>query len=215
MLAAGCLVTGCIGTSILLPAPSTWGVPSGRTLGACPDVRGTFRSEGIEFGLKDICVRGVSAAGSWNCSHRLDEQFRMERHVPQVTITQSDADTIVFSGTDAEGRISTRKFSRSQGDFVCDTRGLTFTSSGSFFSDANRQEAPGEAAMATLGGLMILRGGMRSLEKTIYVSDTGNLIMNISVTNAGVIFPFPFRASFSAWLQWTAATTAIDSEVLH
>ncbi len=168
VLATCCLLSACVGNSIVQPLPTAWGSPSGRIVGECPDIQGTFKSTGVDVGLQEICPRGVSDAGNWNCSQRLDEQFRLDRSVSLVRITQRDPDTVVFSGEDLEGRIVSKKFIRSNGDFVCNGKGLVFTSRGSLFSDENTQEASGESTLATEGGLMILRGGIRTLEKTIY-----------------------------------------------
>lgn len=198
------LVAGCVGRSDLRPLPPDWGALSGRSLGMCPDLRGTFRAEGVEAGLQEICPRGVADAGQWHCSRRLDEQFRFERPATQVRIDQTDADSIALTAIGPEGAQGTRTFSRSRGDYACEAGGLVFRSTGSFFSDENTQSGPGESAMATIGGLMILRGGVRTLEKALYVSELGELVMNVTVTNAGVIFPLPFRASFSAWVKWPA-----------
>jgi len=204
-LIAPSLLAGCVGNSILRPLPNDWAAPSGRVVGMCPDLRGTFLSEGLEAGLQEICPRGVADAGRWNCSRRLDEQFGLERPATHVRIDQADADSLAFTAIDAQGTQTTRTFSRTRGDYSCEASRLVFRSTGSFFSDENAQSDPGESAMATIGGLMILRGGVRTLEKTLYVSDLGELVMNVTVTNAGVIFPLPFRASFSAWVKWRGA----------
>lgn len=201
-----CLLSACVGNSIVQPLPTAWGSPSGRMIGECPDIQGTFKSTGIDLGLQEVCRRGVFDAGNWNCSQRLDEQFRLERAVSSVRITQRDPDTVVFSGEDAGGRIVSRKFMRSNGDFVCNEKGLIFSSRGSFFSDENTKEGAGDSMLATAGGLLLLRGGVRTLEKTLYTSGDGDLIMNISLTNSGIIFPIPFNANFTAWVRWPAAT---------
>lgn len=205
VLATCWLLSACVGNNIVQPLPTTWGVPSGRLVGECPDIQGSYQSAGIDVGLQEICSRGVADAGNWNCSRRLDEQFRLERPVSLVRITQRDENTVVLSGEDSEGSVISKNFTRSKGDFSCNPRGLIFKSSGSLFSEENTPETGGESTLATVGGLMILRGGIRTLEKTLYASEDGALIMNVSLTNAGIIFPVPFHANFTAWLQWPAA----------
>lgn len=190
---------------MLQPPPAAWDAPSGRTVGSCPQIRGTFASEGLETGLQDLCRRGAGDAGRWNCSHRLDEQFRFPRPAATVSILQPDADTVILQGRDAAGVIVETPFSRSRGDFACDAGRLIFATRQSLFAGGDSEGARAESALATLGGLMVLRGGVRILERRLHVSQEGHLVMNIMLTNAGVIFPFPFRASFSAWLKWPAA----------
>lgn len=197
---AASLLAACAGQSELKPFPDDWSPLATHSISECPNLQGRYQVLGSDVGLRDVCMRGATDAGYWNCSLRLDEQFRFDDPLPVITIAQPDADALVFAGLNIQGTPVEKRFSRSAGDFRCAGNRAIFTTRGSFFSDENT--ATGDGALATAGGLLLLRGGVRTLERALSVSTDGALVMNVSVTNTGMLFPIPFHAAFSAWIRW-------------
>lgn len=197
---AASLLAACAGQSELKPFPDDWSPLATHSIAECPNLQGRYQVLGSDVGLRDVCMRGAADAGSWNCSRRLDEQFRFDDPLPFIAVTQPDADTLVFAGLNIQGTPVEKRFSRSAGDFRCAGNHVIFTARGSFFSDENT--STGDGALATAGGLLLLRGGVRTLERALSVSTDEALVMNLTVTNTGVLFPIPFHAAFSAWIRW-------------
>jgi len=192
-------ISACVGVDSIQAYPDGWAEITAPQIGDCPQLTGTYSVAGLRKGMDDRCGKQPGNKRfddtGWDCSIRLEDASTLGQQVDRITLSQPDSKTLIILGEASDGRRTVRTLHRDAGNFTCETPGLVISKTVSLFGGE-------DDALATIGGLMVLRGGTSRLDKVFSIAADGSLLMNVSERNQGIFFPFMFSATFSAWVQW-------------
>jgi len=204
-VALALLVSGCV-RNTTATYPDQWSPRAAAAPTVCPVLAGRYHDVGeLAHGTPCSHTR-TPGRGQYRCDTSLSRNLADARAGAWVELRQPDADTLLIISSDPT--VDVKEMHRSRGDFTCSAHGLErhLHASVSSIGDNSRSSAGlvvlngmGTAFNAVSAGFL----GMRSLTRSFTTTDDGALIMDVSVSETGVVLLIPFHMKDEGYVRWS------------
>jgi hypothetical protein len=213
-VALALLLSGCV-RSTTATYPDQWSPRAATAAAACPALAGRYHDQG-EVAHGTTCRQSrTPGRGEYRCDTSLSRNIAEVTAGDWVELRQPDADTLLIVSSDPT--IDVKELHRSRGDFSCSAQGLErhLHASLSSIGDNSRSSAGlavyngmGTAFNAASAGFL----GVRSLTRTFTTTADGSLIMDVSVSETGVVLLIPFHMKDEGYVRWSRVEApAVDA----
>ncbi|HEX9179541.1 MAG TPA: hypothetical protein VF859_04045 [Burkholderiales bacterium] len=177
--------------------PKEWSGPDGATVGACPDISGSYRDNGEKYPDSAAhCEFGIT--GEWDCSLLLSNNLNVNLPWTIIELSQPSADELVVIAVSDDGTDRPSRVLRRGQHFMCDGGKLYVTAKYSTLDEP----------MGVAGATMYLgaaRWGSHSRE--FAKNREGELVMTVReqvniFTGIAVIVPLGLHGTTTSYVRW-------------